>query len=197
MDKKLKYSDYKRIKTEKKEVNELSWAALLCGAVIATVNSYKALVSVGSACIMYTLLAILGCCLFIVGGFCPRLLKKPFALLKKIIRKAGSFILKILLILIYPLFVLTAVAVKIMSPARSNVVRYENFNEPQGFVSFDEKSHTSGMNPFINAVSSVLSVLSGRGMKLFVPLIFMLMLLGCIFFFASTSSVFSFIYTLF
>ena len=196
--KEISFSEYKRQRDEKKRINEASWAGLLSGLVLLTVFGYKALCEVGFRCALFTAVAAVGAALFLMGGFFPWGLRKPFALIKKAFAFVGRTVMRIILVPVYLLFSLLFLCIRPVIAKKHRFFRGKQFQtcEP-AYAEYETAAYRSGRFASLSAVNNVLLFLSDNGMTILLPVVFLLLLLGLLFFFLSSHTVFSFIYTLF
>lgn len=192
------FSEYVSVKKEKHEINEISWTGLIIGTVFMLVFGYKALCEIGAKCVVFSALAVFGLLLFLLGGLFPWVLKKPFGLLKRATDAIGKFIFRIILLPVYFVFTVLAVFVRPFIGKKYEFYSGTEFakNEPE-YIPFYEKKYETARFTTIHIINNVLTFFSENGMKILIPLILMIIILGVVFFFISTHSVLSFIYTLF
>lgn len=181
-----------------REANENSWFGIISGTALFVIGMYQALCVDGFRCILFYIMAGIGAILLLSGSFFPFALKTPVALIKKIFGFIGKYILRILLLPVY--LVMTII----------NLFTHRSYSKKFNFLQWNEDgSVTSEFSEYENImrrghryallgiVSEVFSVFINRRMFIIIPVVTVLLILGAIMFFASSSAVFSFVYTLF
>lgn len=179
-------------------INECSWFCIVCGSVLALSAAYWAVCTVGVLNIMFRTVIVIGFLLVAIGVISPLLIKKLTEIIKKVFSFAGDIILKVILLPVY--LILTVV----------NAFTGKKYSAEFGFINWEERNSvttaysdfiTSGEGKYKHTITStiirVLSFLVNNRMFVLVPIVLLLMILGVIMFFASSSVIFSFVYTLF
>lgn len=192
------FSEITEKKEEKRKINSASLFGLFSGAVLFFSFGYRFLYETGWRMRFSLMLCLTGAVLFILGGFFPDLLIKPFELFNKVFKTAGKYLLRALMLPVYLIFSLTSVFVR-----RSVKKKYSFYGEnvfsdikpeyePYKDIRFDNGRFTT-----VGIINNIISFFVTNGMTVLLPVILILLIVGIVFFFLSTSSVFSFIYTLF
>ena len=196
--KKGSFTEYKRQRDEKKKINEASWAGLLAGLVLAVVCGYRALCEVGFRCAAFTAAAAVGAVLFLLGGFYPWWLIKPFAFVKRCLSGIGKIVLRVILVPFYLLFAATFSVIRAVIGKKYEFASGKKFfSVVPGYRAYQPAAYRTGRFASVTAINNVLLFLTENGMAILLPVVILLLLLGIFFFFISTHSVFTFIYTLF
>ena len=196
--KKGAFSEYRRQKDEKKKINEASWTGLIAGLALIFVCGYRSLCEVGFKCVVFTAAAAVGAVLFILGGLFPWGLIRPLAIVKRCLSGIGKIILRVVLVPFYLLFAVTFAVIRPVVGEKYEFASGKKFfaAEP-GYREYRPSAYKTGRFSSVAAVNNVLLFLTENDMAILLPIVLLLLVLGIFFFFISTHSVFSFIYTLF
>ena len=184
----------------KKSVNECSWPALILGAVLFFAMFIRSSYTSGTESLIYKCLAALGVVLFLIGGFCPLLLKKPIRLLTKLLNGVGKLLLRALLVPLYALFALLSLPVTAGGKKKYAFYRWNGSSDPlpdSAFGVFSGQVARQRSGALLSAINNVFFVLAKHKLLFLLPVVLLLLILGLVFFFLSAHSVFSFVYALF
>ena len=196
--KKGSFAEYKKRREEKKKINEASWTGLIVGLVLIVVCGYRSLCEVGFRCAAFTAAAAVGAVLFVLGGFFPWGLIKPLAVVKRCLSGVGKIVMRVVLVPFYLLYAVTFLAIR---PAVRKKYEFaagkQYFAAEPGYREYRPAAYRPGRFASVSAINNVLLFLTNNGMTILLPIILLMLVLGVVFFFISTHSVFSFVYTLF
>lgn len=195
----LTFGQWRRNENRKKEVNEASWFGLLAGLILTAVFGLRAICSTGLLKTIFMIPTVIGFVLFLLGGFnAPMLIP-----LSKSFRKAasfvGTFLLRVILLPIYLiLFVFSLFGKKRIAKKYEFYSWNSSDSAPEAsFLPYEHilsKPHRSAL---LGTLNSIFFVFAKNKQYILIPLVIILLMLGLVFFFLSSSSVFGFVYTLF
>lgn len=185
-------------RAEIKKINECSWFGIVTGLIFLTTGIYQTLCTTGFLNLIFIIMTALGSALLFIGSFFPLVLKNIVRYANKAFSAIGAIVIKILLIPIYMVMTL----INIFNRKRySKKFSFYKWNETDkitsSFSDYDASEHQKSKYAIIDIISNVFSYFIGNRMFILLPVIVVLMILGMILFFASSSAVFSFVYTLF
>lgn len=191
-------ADVIRTKNEKKETNACSITGLTAGTLLCLISGYNALCAFQTAKIIYTVIAAAGVLLFLCAAFAPSLLAVPVKYLGKFGNRAGTFIIRLILLPAYIFIMLLSLIFGRKARKGYEFFAWNDENEiPVPSFSAAEESSTKKKNSLFGTLNRLSVLFSGNGMTYLVPVVIFLIIIGLIFFFLSANSVFVFIYTLF
>ena len=197
-EKKGSFTEYQKQRDEKKKINEASWTGLIVGLVLIVVCGYRSLCEVGFRCGAFTAAAAVGAVLFVLGGFFPWGLIRPLAVVKRGLSGVGKIVMRVVLV---PFYLLYAVTFLVIRPAVGKKYEFAAgkhfFAAEPGYREHRPAAYRTGRFASVSAINNVLLFLTNNGMTILLPVILLMLVLGVVFFFISTHSVFSFVYTLF
>ncbi|MBQ7638225.1 MAG: hypothetical protein IJS90_04930 [Clostridia bacterium] len=189
------FSQYYDEKSLKKEISDASIALIVMGFILIFAAFLRWLVSVGFAQILSAAAIALGFALIVIGAFFTKnvlpVTRKVFAIFNKI----GAFVIRGLLAPVYALTYITTfwyAGIK-----RRDYQFFEWDGSPPAESTFFEKENAAILNKkrAFGVIGSIFSGISSHKIYILFPLVIILLLIGLVFFFISSSTVFSFIYT--
>ena len=195
----LTFGQWRRNENRKKEVNEASWFGLISGLIIMAVCGLQAICSDGFLKLLFAILATIGLILFLLGGFNAPMLIPLAKSFRKAANFIGTWILRIILLPIYLILFIFSVFGK-----KSTSEKYEFYswddsgNVPDtSFLPYEHIQSKSHRSALLGTLNSIFFVFAKNKQYILIPLVILLLILGLVFFFLSSSSVFAFVYTLF
>lgn len=199
MKKGIAYSVYLEERDKRKKTNAVSLGLLLTGFILAGPFSLKAFVSTGMKETAYALISVIGFILIVLGTVIPQRLMRFYDGYLSLINTVGKYVLRILIIPIYGILLILAVFFK------KKMAQHYYFNSwigsvdnpPSAFETDRENQYDGSPSGFLHTLNQVFAAYTRNDQFFLLPIVFLLILIGMIFFFVSTSSVFGFIYTLF
>lgn len=185
-------------KSRTRALNEYSWFGIAWGIVLALTGAYWAVCTQGVANVMFKAVSLIGFLLLVVGVVAPLVLRKPAEFIRKAFSCVGNIILKLILL---PVYLVMTVINAFTNKKYSEKFGFRNWEERHcsgtAFCDFNHTGENKYKHTAIGTVIKVLSFFVNNKMFVVVPVIMILLILGAIMFFASSSAVFSFVYTLF
>ncbi|MBO5410304.1 MAG: hypothetical protein J6A60_03485 [Clostridia bacterium] len=175
-------------------INDCSWFGIVWGIVLLLAAAYHAICTEGVVNIICKAIAVLGILLLVAGVAAPLILQKVTHAIRAVFSAFGGVVLKIFLLPVY--FVMTVI----------NAFTRKKFSAKFGFGDFEKSKladtaycdfNADGRKTSKHTVIDVLGLFVSNGMYFLVPVILVLLFVGAVMFFASSSSVFSFVYTMF
>lgn len=193
------FSDFYIRKSDQKAKTEASVFCIIFGLLLLFSFLLKALISIGFVEIISIVLAVFGAVIVFIGTFLPSLAISVLAPLKKVFSFIGTSVLRIILT---PLFILMFVPYILMSKKAREKFGYHTWEEqaPEKTTYFSPDSKNVAQSDNGKAfltISSLFSAFSAIKMKILIPIVVILILLGLLFFFIASNPVLGFIYTLF
>lgn len=196
----MTFGQWREYENSRKQINEASWFGLITGLVLTLFFGYKSFWYDNTIIIIvFRSLAVLSIYLFVLGGFFPHMLFSVTEKVKKIANYIGKFILKIILVPIYAILFIVSLFFKKKTSKRYEFYSWDSTDdapEPKysDYESVEIKPHRSSM---LGTLNRIIYVFAKNKLYFLLPLVLFLLVLGLIFFFLSSSSVFGFVYTLF
>ncbi len=200
-EKPLSFGEWREAQEIKRSVNECSWTALILGSALAFGMALRSDCTAGALSKIWLLLSGAGVVLVLIGGFCPLVLRRPVRLLSKGLNLIGKVLLRLLLCLLYLLFLLLSLPVILKRKGSEHVFcRWDDDRSglpDTAFLPFQKQTTRPQSVAAMHAVNSLFHVLARHKLLYLLPLVVILLILGLVFFFVSAHSVFSFVYALF
>ena len=197
MNKKLKDSFSKTydLNKNRKDISNASLAFIIPGFVLFLVFTLKGLVSVNLEMYIYYTLSGVSFILILLGTLFPKHLIPITTFLSNITNKIAVYIIKLALVLVYLLmFVFTFVFSNVYA-RNYQFIKWENDAPMQSTYFVKEKSIAPNNKKYFFVLSNIISGLLTYKLFFLIPFVFILLLIGLVFFFVTSSTVFSFIYT--
>ena len=189
------FSRYYDAKNLKKEISNASIGLIIPGTALALIALMKSFVCEGFAWIVCIAAAVCGLALIILGTFFPQRMLPVTKKLSAFLNKIGVFILRALLV---PIYLLTYITTFWYAKKKNREYAFIKWEEaPPVQPSFFEKevAATIDERKAFGVVGSIFADLSAHKAYILLPMVLVLLLIGLLFFFISSSTVFSFIYT--
>jgi hypothetical protein len=189
------FSDYYDSVKLKKRISDCSLTLIIPGFIIAAGAAVKAIAATGIAEKIFIAAVICAVIMILLGTIAPRRMIPVTEKMSAVLNKVGAGIIRIILIPVYILLFITSFLF-VKSGRRSH--RFSRWQtDPPTAETFFEKEHEDLINSKsgFGVIGSIVSAVSSHRMYFLLPVIFILILLGLLFFFVSSSTVFSFIYT--
>ncbi len=181
-----------------KAINEYSWFGIIWGLVFAAAGAYWAVCTVGVANVMFKVVSFVGLLLLVVGVIAPLCLRKPVKVIKKAFSALGNIILKVILL---PIYLVMTVVNGLTGKKYSSKFGFRNWEERDSlntaYSDFNNSGESKYKHTFTGTFIKVIGFFVNNGMYVVVPIVIILLVVGFVMFFASSSAVFSFVYTLF
>lgn len=196
----LTFGRWRARQTLKKEVNDCSWFALLLGSALFFSMAVRSRYTSGAGSVLCIAAASAGLLLFLTGGFCPLVLKRPVRLLTKALNGIGKIVLRVLLAPLYGLLVLFSLLSRLSGKRNYGFFHWEDADPvlpDSAFREYHEERENGRPGAFLGSLNSVFYALAKYKLLFLLPVVLLLLILGLIFFFLSAHSVFSFVYALF
>ena len=191
----ISFSGYYDEKTLRKDISNASLSLMIPGLVLAAVFTLKAIVSVGFWEKFSIAIALLGLLAVLLGVVIPRRMIPVTKKLSGFFNRVGVVLIKVLLIPVYCITFLTSFWYAKIKRRDYRFASWEDRRPVQtSFFATESESLVSRKRGF-TVIGSILSGISAHKMYILLPLIFVLLVVGLLFFFVSSSTVFSFIYT--
>ena len=196
----MTFGQWREYEDVRKKTNEASWFGLITGLVLTLVFGLQAICYDDIVRkIIFRSLVLLSLYVFVLGGFFPHVLFPVTAKVKIIANFIGKFILKIILV---PFYLILFIVSLFFKKKTSEKYEFYSWNSPSDapkpeylkFETVEIKPHRSSM---LGTLNRIVYVFAKNKLYFLVPLVVLLLVLGLIFFFLSSSSVFGFVYTLF
>ena len=185
-----------RIKSNK--INECSWFGICLGLIMLAVGLYQSLCTVGLWCVFYKIICGIGLLLLLIGSFFPGVLNKPVHLIKNVFSVVGKYLLRLLLLPIYLAFAIMNIFVNKKYSHRFKYISWEEDAEAEPkFDDYIEITVKKGRYAIFDTIDNTLLFFAKNKTYIAIPVVLILLILGMMMFFASSSAVFSFVYTLF
>lgn len=195
----LTFGQWRRNENRKKEVNEASWFGLITGLILSAVFGLRAICSTGLLKTIFLIPTAIGFILFLLGGFNAPMLIPLSKAFRKAASSIGTFILRIILLPVYLMLLIFSLFGK-----KSTAKKYEFFswdtynNAPEtSFLPYEYVQSKPHRSALLGTLNSIFFVFAKNKQFILIPLVIILLILGLVFFFLSSSSVFGFVYTLF
>lgn len=186
------------LRKEVSRINECSWFGICIGIVIILTGSYQSLCTVGFVCVLYKILLCVGILLLLAGSFYPLVLEIPVKIIKKVFSFTGGLILKFLLLPVYLMMILINVFTRKKYSEKFRYVKWrKEYSKEPLFSDYYNGTQKKYGNATLDIINNTLSFFARNKMFTVIPLVIILLVFGLIMFFASSSAVFSFVYTLF
>lgn len=194
-----KYMELRTKSLKEKEMKDDAVFGLLGGIIMVALGSLRWLISVSWISCIWLFIALTGGLLFLTGLIAPCLLRKIYRVFSIVGNKIGEIIFWTLLIIVYCLFIIPVGILMKKKREEYFYAEWENEytgKEKSGFIvwSGKEKSDRNGM---LGTVWGLMEYVIGNGKSFLLPVIVVLIVLGIILFFVSSSVLAPFIYTLF
>lgn len=154
--------------------------------------------------VILQLLMIVGCFMFISGVIFPYILYYPSKFFKNLINKIFIFIFSIILVIVYIIFILPVGLINIKKwKEKYNFISWNNKKEIKKFRGFvirteiqNDEDYVKRTGKFKN-ILKVLGYFINKKQFILIPILCILILLGFLLFFVTSSIVTPMIYTLF
>jgi len=141
---------------------------------------------------------LLGGILFLLAVICPVVYNIPLRYVQKIVNRVGKIII---IVLIFPVFLfislMSLLTKKKILPRYSFEQWQETYNKTLSFEEFRYSDFMNKKSPLVTVIYNLFVFFASNSFLFLLPAVIILLCLGFVFFFLSTSSVFSFVYTLF
>lgn len=195
-DKKTLFSQYYYKKKQKREILNASVSLIIGGFFITGFFLIKMIVSVGVTETISFAAMLFGVVLIVLGTVIPHKTVPAVQGISRLFNRIGSVVIKALLI---PIYVLTFLTTFWFLRSKKKAYRFETWENSPPMIpdTYFEKGITQQVHSqkTYAVLGSIFSEISAHKMYILLPLVVILLVLGLIFFFVSSSSVFSFIYT--
>ena len=181
-----------------KAINEYSWFGIIWGLALGLLGVYQAICTAGIISIIFKAVSVVGVLLLAVGVMAPLWLRKPAEIIKKAFSAVGNIILKAVLL---PVYMVMAVVNLLNNKKYSSKFGFKNWEERDSSQTAYSDFNNSGESKYKHTVTDtfvkVIGFFVNNKMYVVVPIVIILLFIGFVMFFASSSAVFSFVYTLF
>mgnify|MGYP006383899019 CR=1 FL=1 len=181
-----------------KAINEYSWFGIIWGLALGLLGAYQAICTAGIISIIFKAVSVVGVVLLAVGVMAPLWLRKPAEIIKKAFSAVGNIILKVVLL---PVYMVMAVVNLLNNKKYSSKCGFKNWEERDSAQTAYSDFNNSGESKYKHTVTGtfvkVIGFFVNNKMYVVVPIVIILLFVGFVMFFASSSAVFSFVYTLF
>ncbi len=196
--KKVTFSEYKSFADRKKEISECNIFGMVAGTVIIISSLMKIICSMGAEEKIGYCILFFGVAVFLLAVIYPLVYSFPLKLLKKVTNRIGK---PIVMIFIFPVYVLLFL-VSLFTKKRIKLgYGFEKWSEKTDtavfFSDYNYSDFVGKKHPFFAVLYNLFMFFSHNKILFLLPIIIILMCIGFVFFFLSTSTVFSFVYTLF
>ncbi|MBQ7654805.1 MAG: hypothetical protein IJS17_07010 [Clostridia bacterium] len=196
---KTTFGQWRKNEDERKKINEASWFGLIVGLAITVIFGLRAIISSGIVQLLFVFFTAIGMYLFVMGGFFPTSIMSVTEKFKKITNIIGKYVLRILLIPVYLIMLIISVFFKKSTSKKYEFYKWdseEDSPKPQ-FIEYEETQIKQHSSAILGTLNRIFFVFAKNKLLFLVPLVVILLVLGLVFFFLSSSSVFGFVYTLF
>ena len=197
---KYKYLQDRKARLDEKLVNDYAIFGQLGGIIIFILSFAKWLTTYGEITSkILVALMIFGVYMISSGVIIPQSLNWCYKIFSVIGNKIGEIIFKILLFIVYIIFVLPAGYFMRNKKYDYLYLSWNDkypFEEKNGFTQWHSSGNLSG-NGFLSTSGKLLGLFIANGKYIFIPAVLILIALGIILFFVSSSVMAPFIYTLF
>ena len=200
-EKPLSFGEWREAQELKRSVNECSWTALILGSALAFSMALRSDCTTGVQSKIFLLLSVSGVVLVLIGGFCPLVLRRPVRFLSKGINLIGKVMLRLLLCLLYLLFLMLSLPAILKRRGSEHI--FSQWNDDRSglpdtaFLPFQKQTVHPQSTAAMHAFNSLFHTLARHKLLYLLPLVVIMLILGLVFFFISAHSVFSFVYALF
>lgn len=195
-DKKTLFSQYYHQKKQKREMINASLSLIIGGFFITAFFLIKMIVSVGVTEKVSIAAMLFGVVLIVLGTAIPHKIVPVVQGISLLFNKIGSVVIKVLLI---PIYIFTFLTTFWFLRSKKKAYRFETWESSPPLIpnTYFEKGITQQVHSqkTYAVIGSIFSEISAHKMYILLPLVVILLVLGLIFFFVSSSTVFSFIYT--
>lgn len=179
----------------RKEISNASLSLMIPGLIVSVVFALRAIVSMGFSEKFSIAMAVLGLLAVLLGVAVPRRMIPVTKKLSGFFNRVGVVLIKVLLIPVYCITFLTSFWYAKIKRRDYRFASWEDRRPVQTtFFEQESESLVSRKRGFM-VIGSILSGISAHKMYILLPLILVLLVVGLLFFFVSSSTVFSFIYT--
>lgn len=186
----------KRVRLNK--VNESSWFGICWGLFMSSTGFYQSLCTEGAWYTFYKIICVFGLLLLLIGSLFPSVLDKPVCFIKKVFSVIGKHLLRLILLPIYLIFSIVNIFIKKTYSTKFKYINWECETEAEPvFENYVEITVKKSSYVILDTINNTLSFFVKNKIYIAIPLVLILLILGMMMFFASSSAVFSFVYTLF
>ncbi|MCR5042286.1 MAG: DUF5989 family protein [Clostridia bacterium] len=193
------FSQEYEYRTQKRRMNRDNLALDVILVILICVFFMEAVCSVGFREILFIVLLALGGLLLAANVIFPLRVLAALDKLQKILNKVGKCILAVILVPVYVLLCLFSLVFAGKQRKRRAFASWKTSPEAKEtyFTPDTSDRFSPGSSGTLRFLTRVVGAFSEKGQYFLFPILFILLLLGLIFFFISSSSVLGFVYTLF